>query len=135
ARRAGVMPAALREHAYALTDGDAARHLFAVAGGLDSMVLGEAQILGQLRRAHAAGTTGRVLDRLVRDALAAGRRVREQTAVGRAGVSVSTAAVELARAALGDLAGRRVLVVGAGKSGELTAQVLADRGVDVVIAS
>jgi glutamyl-tRNA reductase len=135
ARRAGLTPAALREHAYLLRDGEAARHLFAVAGGLDSMVLGEAQILGQLRRAHAAGSTGTVLDRLVRDALAAGGRIRERTAVGRAGVSVSSAAVELARAALGDLAGRRVLVVGAGKSGELTAQVLADRGVDVVVAS
>jgi glutamyl-tRNA reductase len=135
ARRAGVAPAALREHAYVLRDAEAARHLFAVAGGLDSMVLGETQILGQLRRAHAAGTSGPLLDRLVRDGLAAARRIREQTAVGRAGVSVSSAAVELARAALGDLEGRRVLVVGAGKSGELTAQVLADRGVDVVIAS
>jgi glutamyl-tRNA reductase len=135
ARRAGVAPATLRRHAYVLRDGEAARHLFTVAGGLDSMVLGEVQILGQLRRAHAAGTTGPLLDRLLRDAVAAGRRIREETAVGRAGVSVSSAAVELARTALGDLNGRRVLVVGAGKSGELTAQVLADRGVEVVVAS
>jgi glutamyl-tRNA reductase len=135
ARRAGIAPATLRGHAYVLRDGEAARHLFTVAGGLDSMVLGEVQILGQLRRAHAAGTTGPLLDRLLRDAVAAGRRIREETAVGRAGVSVSSAAVELARTALGDLNGRRVLVVGAGKSGELTAQVLADRGVDVVVAS
>jgi len=139
ARRAGVTPISLREHAYVLRDAVAARHLFGVAAGLDSMVLGEAQILGQLRRGHElateAGTTGPVVDRLLRDALAAGRRVRERTAVGRAGVSVSSAAVELARATLGGLADRRVLVVGAGKSGELTAQTLADRGVDVVIAS
>jgi len=71
----------------------------------------------------------------VRDALSAGRRVRERTAIGRAGVSVSSAAVEIARAEIGDLAERRVLVLGAGKSGELTAQALADRGVSVVLAS
>jgi glutamyl-tRNA reductase len=110
-----------------------AEHLFDVAAGLDSMVLGEAEILGQLRRAHelarAAGTCGPVLDRLLRDALGAGRRARAGSAIGRCGASVSSAAVELAREALGSLADRRVLLVGAGKSGETTARVLRGQGV------
>ena len=139
ARRAGVGTSALRALLYVRRDGAAARHLFSVASGLDSMILGEAQILGQLKRSFAlaekAGTTGPVVERLVREALGAGRRVRERTAVGRASVSVSSAAVELARASLGDLTGRRVLVVGAGKSGELTAQALASHGVQVVVLS
>src|SRR5207244_6257503 len=105
----------------------------------DSMIFGEAQILGQLKRAGAlaaeAGTTGLLVDRLLRDALSAGRRVRSRTAIARASVSMSSAAVELARGALGELAGRRVLVVGAGKSGELTAQALAAHGVEVVVMS
>src|SRR5437763_11800975 len=124
AARAGVPATVLSAHCYVWRDGAAARHVFSVASGLDSMILGEAQILGQLRRAGAlaadAGTVGLVLDRLLREALGAGRRVRERTAIARASVSVSSAAVELARGALGELAGRRVLVVGAGKSGVLT---------------
>ncbi|HEY3190501.1 MAG TPA: glutamyl-tRNA reductase [Solirubrobacteraceae bacterium] len=139
ARCAGLGAPALRSRTYVRVDGAAARHLFSVASGLDSMILGEAQILGQLKRSFAlaeqAGTTGPVVERLVREAISGGRRVRERTAVGRASVSVSSAAVELARASLGDLAGRRVLVVGAGKSGELTAQALASHGVEVVVLS
>src|SRR4051794_26710838 len=139
ARRAGIPATVLSAHCYVWRDGAAARHLFAVASGLDSMILGEAQILGQLKRAGAlavsAGTDGLVTDRLLREALGAGRRVRERTAIARASVSVSSAAVELARDALGELAGRRVLVVGAGKSGELTAQALGAHGVEVVVMS
>jgi len=139
AARAGVPATVLSAHCYVWRDGAAARHVFSVASGLDSMILGEAQILGQLKRAGAlaaeAGTVGLVLDRLLREALGAGRRVRERTAIARASVSVSSAAVELARGALGELAGRRVLVVGAGKSGELTAQALAAHGVEVVVMS
>jgi glutamyl-tRNA reductase len=100
------------------------------------MVLGEAEILGQLRRAHElsreAGACGPLLDRLVRDALGAGRRARAGTGIARAGVSVSSAAVELAREALGSLADRRVTLVGAGKSGEVTARVLRGHGVRVL---
>src|SRR4051794_19971023 len=139
ARRAGIPATVLSAHCYVWRDGAAARHLFAVASGLDSMILGEAQILGQLKRAGATaasiGTDGLVTARLLREALGAGRRVRERTAIARASVSVSSAAVELARGALGELAGRRVLVVGAGKSGELTAQALAAHGVEVVVLS
>jgi glutamyl-tRNA reductase len=136
ARRARMSSEALRSHVAVLRGTEVADHLFAVAGGLESMVLGEVEILGQLRRAHAqsraAGACGPVVDRLVRDALGAGRRARAGTAIGRCGVSVSSAAVELARDALGSLADRRVLLVGAGKSSEVTAKVLRSHGVRVL---
>ena len=139
ARRAGLSVAALHALVYTHRDGAAARHLFSVASGLDSMILGEAQILGQLRRAAAmagsAGVSGPVVERLVREAMGAGGRVRERTGIGRASVSVSSAAVELARGVIGDLSGRRVLVVGAGKSGEVTAKALSAHGVKVVVLS
>jgi glutamyl-tRNA reductase len=136
ARRAGLSSAAVRPWLLTREGADAARHLFEVAAGLHSMVVGEAEILGQLRRARelarAEGACGPVLDRLLRDAVGAGRRARAGTAIGRAAVSVSSAAVELARATLGPLADRRVLLVGAGKSSELTARALAGHGVRVV---
>jgi glutamyl-tRNA reductase len=139
ARHAGTSPAALALRLTAVRGGEVAEHLFAVAAGLDSMVLGEAEILGQLRRAHelsrAAGACGPFLDRLLRDALGAGRRVRSGTAIGRCGVSVSSAAVELAREALGSVAGRRVMLVGAGKSSETTAKVLRKHGVAALVVS
>ncbi|HEX2103446.1 MAG TPA: glutamyl-tRNA reductase, partial [Solirubrobacteraceae bacterium] len=136
ARRAGLSSAALRPWVSRHDGLAAVRHLFEVAAGLQSMILGEAQILGQLRRAHelarAEGACGPVLDRLLRDAVGAGRRARAATGIGRSGVSVSSAAVELARATLGSLADRRVLLVGAGESSELTARALAGHGVRVV---
>jgi glutamyl-tRNA reductase len=139
ARHAGTSPAALGLRLTAVRGADVADHLFAVAAGLDSMVLGEAEILGQLRRAHelsrAAGACGPLLDRLMRDALGAGRRARSSTAIGRCGVSVSSAAVELARDALGSLAGRPVMRVGAGKSSEVTAKVLRKHGVGALRVS
>jgi len=136
AAHAGMSVAALALRLSARRGRGVAEHLFAVAAGLDSMVLGEAEILGQLRRAHElsreAGACGPLLDRLVRDALGAGRRARAGTGIARAGVSVSSAAVELAREALGSLADRRVTLVGAGKSGEVTARVLRGHGVRVL---
>jgi glutamyl-tRNA reductase len=136
ARRASLSSAALRPWVTRYDGAAATGHLFEVAAGLHSMVVGEAQVLGQLRRAHALaraeGACGPVLDRLLRDAVGAGRRARAGTAIGRAGVSVSSAAVELARATLGTLADRRVLLVGAGESSELTARALAGHGVRVV---
>jgi glutamyl-tRNA reductase len=136
ARHAGMSAAALGLRLTARRGRAVAEHLFAVAGGLDSMVLGEAEILGQLRRAHelsrAAGACGPLLDRLLRDALGAGRRARAATGIARSGVSVSSAAVELAREALGSLAERRVMLVGAGKSSEVTARVLRSHGVGVL---
>jgi glutamyl-tRNA reductase len=136
AQRLGVPDPDLSTHLYRLRDRAAVRHLFAVAAGLDSLVLGEAQILGQVRTAleaaEAAGTAGPVLSRIFQGALRAGRRARAQTFIGRHATSVSYAAVELARAHLGDLAECQALVVGAGEMGELTARTLARYGVGVV---
>ncbi len=126
----------LRPHLYHLEDRRAVRHLFAVAAGLDSMVLGEPQILGQVRAAlsaaEAAGTSGPVLAHLFRQAVRVGRRARAETFVGRHPVSISSAAVELARRVFGRLDGCRALVVGAGEMGGLTVRTLVDHGVGVV---
>jgi glutamyl-tRNA reductase len=124
--------AALEEIIYVERDEGAARHLFAVAAGLDSLVPGEAQILAQIRDAHAAavdaGTTGTVTNRLFHAAAEAGKRVRHETAVGAGGASVATVATDLVRRRLGELDGLSVLVVGAGKVAELVAVQLHARG-------
>src|SRR5262249_56102701 len=102
--------------------GEAARHLFRVTAGLDSMIVGEAEIQGQVKRAYelalVEGATGPILNRLFRGALAAGGRAREETAIGERGVSIPSVAVELARRTLGDLGERRVLVIGAGDTAD-----------------
>jgi glutamyl-tRNA reductase len=138
-RLAATPEAELIGHVHVLRGAQVSRHLFAVAAGLESMVLGEAEIQGQVRRAleraRAAGTAGPVAGRLFGDALSSGGRVRSRTALGHGGASVSSVAVELARDAAGSLAGRRVLVVGAGQSGALSARALADAGMEVVVAS
>ena len=121
---------------YSLHGSDAARHLYEVTAGLDSMIVGEAEIQGQVKRAYELAlvedATGPVLNRLFRGALAAGKRVRTETAVGEKGVSIPSVAVELAQRILGDLSARRVLLVGAGETAELTARALAARGVETV---
>jgi glutamyl-tRNA reductase len=118
---------------------DVARHLFRVTAGLESMIVGEAEVQGQVRRAYelalAQGTAGPVTSRLFRDALHSGKRVRNVTGVSRSRVSVATVAVELARRELGDLADRRVLVIGAGRHGELTARALAEHGARAVFVA
>jgi glutamyl-tRNA reductase len=116
---------------YRLRDEAAALHLFRVAAGLDSMVPGEGEILGQVRTAYEIGTTGAVLDRLFRQALYAGRKARVETAIGESPASVSSAAAALAEQVFGDLRGRKVLVIGAGKAGDLAAQSLRSRGADI----
>ena len=123
-----------------LVDADAVRHLFRVAGGLDSMIVGESQILGQVREAlaaaSAAGTLSAPLSRVFHRAIRAGRRVREETGVGRNALSVSFAAVRLARSVLGDLSASRVLLVGAGEAGKLVAEALRKTGVgDVAVTN
>jgi glutamyl-tRNA reductase len=139
ARQAGLRPTELFGKLYSLRDEDVVRHLFAVAGGLDSMIVGEAEVQGQVKRAYelalVEGTTGPVSNRLFRDALAAGKRVRTETAIGRSHVSVSTVAVDLARGVLGELASRRVLIVGAGENGELTASALNRAGAHTVFVA
>ena len=138
-RQAGIRPTELLGKLYSLRGTDAVRHLFSVAAGLDSMIVGEAEVQGQVKRAYelalVEGATGPISNRLFRDALGAGKRVRTETAIGRSRVSVSSVAVDLARDVLGDLETRRVLVVGAGENGELTAKALADRGVRTVFVA
>jgi glutamyl-tRNA reductase len=112
-------------HVYDVVDLDAARHLFRVAAGLDSMVVGEPQILGQVKEAHTvateARTAGPVLNRLFHTSFAVGKRVRTETGLGSGAVSVSYAAVALAKKIFGDVNGRNVVVIGAGEMGKLTA--------------
>lgn len=118
---------------YALTGKDAARHIFRVAAGIDSMVVGESEILGQVRAAFTAATAANThtpaLSRLFHSAIRVGRRARTQTNIGRYAVSVSSTAVALARETLGDLSDKTVLVVGAGEAGKLTAGNIAGIGV------
>ncbi|MBI4491841.1 MAG: glutamyl-tRNA reductase [Chloroflexi bacterium] len=118
---------------------EAVRHLFRVASGLDSMILGEPQILGQVKRAREAAlaceSLGAVLERLVRQAVEVGKRARTQTGISRNAVSVPSAAVELARRSLGSLQQARMLVVGAGEMGKLAALALADQGAGEVIVT
>jgi len=127
--------------ASACASGDAAiAHLFAVAASLDSLVVGEAQILAQLKEAYQAacgdGCTSAVFNRLFRQAIEVGKRVRTETAIGERPVSVSSVAVDLARDALGSLDGRAVLVIGAGATSELTVRQLCAEGVgEVVVAN
>jgi len=118
---------------YFATHQRAVDHLFRVTAGLESMVLGETEILGQVRTAYAAsasaGASGPILDRLFHAAIHVGRRARSETAIGRYSVSVSSTAVGLARKILGDLRGSTVLVVSAGEAGKLTARNLKETGV------
>jgi len=122
------------------TGPDALRHLFRVAAGLDSMVVGEPEIQHQVRRAAAvaaeADMLGDGLDAVFRAALAAGRRVRRETGVGRGAVSTASVCVALARQALGEIAGRRALVVGAGAMASSAARALARNGAgEIVVAN
>jgi glutamyl-tRNA reductase len=120
---------------YRLGDEAAALHLFRVAAGLDSLVPGEGEILGQVRAAYESGRSGPLLDRVFREALHVGKRVRTETAIGESPASVSSAAAALAQQVFGDLDGRHVLLVGAGKIGELAAQALASRGARIVLVA
>jgi glutamyl-tRNA reductase len=132
----GVDGSVLAPHLYDLADLESARHLFRVAAGLDSLVVGEPQILGQVKEAHAlatgAHTVGPVLNRLFHLSFAAGKRVRTETGLAAGAVSVSFAAVALARKIFGDLKGRSVLVIGAGEMGKLTAVHMKSQGVQQV---
>ncbi|MGA3488831.1 glutamyl-tRNA reductase [Micromonosporaceae bacterium DT55] len=133
AQHAGIAPNSLAGNLYVHYERAAVEHVFRVAAGLDSMVVGEAQILGQLRDAyHGAGeadTAGRLLHELMQQALRVGKRAHAETGIDSAGRSVVTAALDLAAAQLGDdLAGRPALVIGAGAMGALSVATLARRG-------
>jgi glutamyl-tRNA reductase len=112
-------------------DDAAAVHLFRVSAGLDSLVPGESEILGQVRAAYDAARPGPFLDRVFRQALELGKRVRAETAIGESPASVPAAAAALAQQVFGDLTGRRVLLVGAGRIGELAAGSLSARGATI----
>jgi glutamyl-tRNA reductase len=138
-RQAEIPPTELLGHLYSLRSSEAARHLFQVTAGLDSMILGEAEIQGQVKRAYelamVEGATGLILNRLFHGALSAGGRAREETGISEKGISIPSVAVELARRTLGDLGERRVLVVGAGETAELVARALVTRGVATVFVA
>lgn len=129
---AGGRRAELEPQLYRLADEAAALHLFRVAAGLDSLVPGEGEILGQVRGAFEAGAAGPLLDRLFRMALHAGRRARVETTIGESPASVPAAAAALAEQVFDGLTGRRVLLVGAGRMTELTARNLLSRGACVL---
>jgi glutamyl-tRNA reductase len=138
-RQAEIRPTELLGHLYSLRSTEAVRHLFRVTAGLDSMIVGEAEIQGQVKRAYelalVEGGTGPILNRLFRGALTAGGRAREETGISEKGLSISSVAVELARRTLGALAERRVLVIGAGETSELVARALVARGVATVFVA
>src|SRR6202040_2930557 len=119
---------------YRYESAECARHLFRVASGLDSMVVGETEILGQAKKAYESarrsGAAGPYLHRLFQRAFRVAKQVRSRTEITRGAVSVGSVAVDLAQKIFGNLAGRKVLVLGAGETSERTARALVSRGVD-----
>jgi glutamyl-tRNA reductase len=136
---AGLPAGELEGSLYTLLDEDAVVHLFRVAAGLDSMIRGEGQILGQIRSAYEAAqeadATGPALHRLFRHALRAGKRVRTETGIAENPASVSTAAAELVERVFEDIRGTKVLLLGAGKIGELAALELVARGASGIVVA
>jgi len=139
ARASGVRPTELAGHLYSLRGADAAGHLLRVAAGLDSMVVGEAEIQGQVRHsfdtARDAGFSGPVFNRLFGAALSGGGRARQETGIGRGATSVPAVAAELAARQFGDLDGVAVVMVGAGETAGLTAQALSRRGAHLALVA
>jgi glutamyl-tRNA reductase len=138
-RQFGLDPALLAPHIYRHYDQDAVRHLFRVAASLDSMVVGEPQILGQVKEAYGvartAGAIGTELEHLLQSAFAAAKRVRSETAIGSNSVSIASVAVDLARKIFGSLQGRTVFLVGAGKMSELAARHLVQQGAGAILVT
>jgi len=139
ARRAGIRPTELAQEIYSPRNCDAARQLYRVTAGLESMIVGEAEIQGQVRRAHEAamraGSTGALTNRLFAAALTTGKRVRTETGIGSSRVSVPSVAVDLALSLLGGLEERHVVILGAGETSELTARALADQGAGTIFVA
>jgi glutamyl-tRNA reductase len=139
AAHASIRPTELAESIYSPRNCDAARQLYRVTAGLESMIVGEAEIQGQVRRAHEsamrAGCTGALSNRLFAAALTTGKRVRSETAIGSSRVSVPSVAVDLALSVLDTLENRHVVILGAGETSELTARALADRGADTIFVA
>jgi glutamyl-tRNA reductase len=135
----GLDSALLAPHLYEHRDQEAVRHLFRVAASLDSMVVGEPQILGQVKEAfavaRASGTVGGQLEHLLQSAFAAAKKVRTETEIGSNSVSIASVAVELARKIFGSLNGRTVFLVGAGKMSELAARHLVQQGAGAILVT
>jgi glutamyl-tRNA reductase len=133
AARIGMELPSLADHLYVHHGDDAVKHLFTVSAGLDSLVVGESQILGQIRNSYSAavehGAPGRVLHELMQQALRAGKRVHAETAIDRAGQSIVTLALDVGQRATGPLAGKHALIVGAGSMGALAAATLRRLGI------
>jgi len=134
-----LQPPCLEPYLYSLSERETVRHVFRVASSLDSMVVGEPQILGQLKRAYTlasgAGSSGLLLNSLMHRAFHVAKRVRTETKISNSAVSVSYVAVELARKILGDLSNRTILIVGAGKMSELAAKHLIKSGISNVFVT
>jgi glutamyl-tRNA reductase len=135
----GVDPEELAPHLYDHRDQDAVRHLFRMAASLDSMVVGEPQILGQVKEAFAvartAGTVAGQLEHLLQSAFAAAKRARSETGIGSNHVSIASVAVDMARKIFGSLQGRTVFLVGAGKMSELAARHLVQQGAGAILVT
>jgi len=137
--QSGLVPDDLQPHLYSQHDDAAIAHLFGVAAGLDSAVLGESEVLGQVKtaweRARTEGTARSTLNQLFRHALEVGKRARTETGIARSTASVSYAAVEMAEEIVGSLAGARVLVIGAGEMGEGVATALSRAGAEITVVN
>jgi len=138
-RHFGLAPEVLAPHLYEYRDQQAVSHLFRVAASLDSMVVGEPQILGQVKEAfaaaHVAGTISGQLEHLLQSAFAAAKKVRSETGIGSNSVSIASVGVELARKIFGSLAGRTVFLVGAGKMSESAARHLVQQGAGTILVA
>jgi glutamyl-tRNA reductase len=138
-RHFSVDPALLRPHLYEYRDREAIRHLFRVAASLDSMVVGEPQILGQVKEAYSvareAGTVSSQLEPLLQSAFAAAKKVRTETEIGSTTVSIASVAVDLAQKIFGSLVGKKVFLIGAGKMSELAARHLIRHGASTIFVS
>jgi glutamyl-tRNA reductase len=139
ASQAGIRLTGLAPSIYSHRNCDAARHLYRVTSGLESMIVGEAEIQGQVKRAYESAlerdTVGPLTNHLFRAALAAGKRVRTETAISERQLSLPSVAVAMARELLGPLAGREVVIIGTGETSELAARALADSGVRTVFVA
>lgn len=134
-----IEPSLLNKHFYLYHDAQAIEHLFRVAASLDSMVVGETQILGQVKTAYSqareTGTMGHFLGRVFEEAIKTGKRVRSQTQIGKGAVSTSSAAIELTKGIFKNLKDKNVLIIGAGKIAELAVENLHAKGVKTVIVA
>ena len=139
AKQASIQPTALAPAIYSHRNCEAARHLYRVSSGLESMIIGEDQIQGQVRRAYDGAlereTSGPLTNHLFRAALATGKRVRTETAIGAGHLSLPSVSAMLAKEVLGELTGRGVVIIGTGESSELAARALADAGAELIFVA